>query len=88
MLVHPRDLRLLAVKSMSVPENNEMLHDSLLEILPLYKNFDGVIMDRACGFLPTAQADKNLKQTQIKLLEHRRLSCERSHERMSMQPPP
>ncbi|OLQ13370.1 hypothetical protein AK812_SmicGene2621 [Symbiodinium microadriaticum] len=62
MLVHPRDLRILAVKSMCVPENNAILHDSLLEILPLYKNLDGVIMDRACGFLPTAQADKNLKQ--------------------------
>ena len=62
MLVHPRDLRILAFKSMSVPENNAILHDSLLEILPLYKNLDCAIMDRACGFLPTAQADKNLKQ--------------------------
>ena len=62
MLVHPRNLRILAVRSMSVPENNEILYDSLLEILPLYKHLDGLIMDRACGFLPTAQADKNLKQ--------------------------
>ena len=61
MLVHPRDLRILAVRSMVVPENNEILHESLLEILPLYKNLDGVIMDRACGFLPTAKANKEMK---------------------------
>ena len=36
MLVHPRDLRILAVKSMAVPENNDILRDTLSEILPLY----------------------------------------------------
>ena len=62
MLVHPRDLRILAVKSMAVPENNDILRDTLSEILPLYKNLDGLIMDRACAFLPTAKVTKSLKQ--------------------------
>ena len=46
------------------------MHSSLLTILPKYKNLDGFVMDRVCGFAPKAKEDSDLKQIKYWAIDH------------------
>eukprot|EP00438_Fugacium_kawagutii_P027957 Skav210836 [mRNA] locus=scaffold543:17052:17576:- [translate_table: standard] len=62
MLVDPKTSRVVSVVSQDVPENNAVVSESLLKVLPLYKKVDLYIMDRACHYMPEAKATKGLEQ--------------------------
>ncbi|OLP80442.1 hypothetical protein AK812_SmicGene39147 [Symbiodinium microadriaticum] len=52
MLVHPKNLRILWARAMEAPDRNDILETALRKILPKYPMADGVVVDRACSFLP------------------------------------
>ena len=58
----PTDQRILWAKPMYEPEGNAVLEEAISEILPSYKNLDGVLVDRACSFVPRASTLRKLKQ--------------------------
>ena len=62
MVVNPTDQRILWAKPMYEPKGNAVLEEAISEILPSYKNLDGVVVDRACAFRPRASTLKKLKQ--------------------------
>lgn len=68
MLVNPRDLRILAVTCMDKPEGNEVVRQSLLKVLPKYRNLDGFVMDRVCDCAPSSQGD--FKQVKYWAVDH------------------
>ena len=70
MLVNPKDLRVLGVTCMEKAENNPVVRGSLLKILSKYKNLDGFVMDRACGFAPSVKTDQALKQIKFWAVDH------------------
>ena len=55
MEVSPDDRLILWAKPMCKPEENDSLDEAINYILPMYRNLDGVVVDRACGFLKRAQ---------------------------------
>ena len=62
MLVHPKNLRILWARAMEAPEGNDILETALRETLPKYPKADGVVVDRACSFLPCACRIKAFNQ--------------------------
>ncbi|CAJ1407201.1 unnamed protein product [Effrenium voratum] len=62
MIVDPKNLQVLSVSCMSKPENNEVVKDSLLKILPMYKKVNCFVLDRNCAFMPQALEVKEFKQ--------------------------
>ena len=61
-LVHPKNLRILWTRAMEAPEGNDILETALRETLPKYPKADGVVVDRACSFLPCACRIKAFNQ--------------------------
>ena len=62
MIVDPKNLQVLSVSCMSKPENNEVVKDSLLKILPMHKKVNCFVLDRNCAFMPQALEVKEFKQ--------------------------
>ena len=62
MVVNPADQRILWAKHMSQPEGNAILEAALMDVIPKFPNLDGVIVDRACSFLPHARHFKVMNQ--------------------------
>eukprot|EP00974_Lingulodinium_polyedra_P025347 2451422-Lingulodinium_polyedra.AAC.1 len=62
MLVDPKTLRVLAATTMNEPEGNAIARESLVKVLHLYSNVNLYVMDRVCGFAPSAKCDPQFKQ--------------------------
>ena len=62
MAVDPRTLRVLGVSCLHQPEGNEVMDGILTRLLPKYPKLDGVVMDRACAFLPHEKRTKKFAQ--------------------------
>lgn len=62
MLVDPRNQRVLAVTAMDRPEGNAVVRKSLSKVLHLYPKVNLYVMDRVCGFAPSATNDPALAQ--------------------------
>ena len=64
MRMEPVSGRIVALKPMNTPENNEVVTRLLTAILPVYRNVDTLIMDRVCGCKPSAVQNPMLSQLQ------------------------
>ena len=62
MFVAPSSGRILSVSQMIEPENNQVVKDGLVKILPMYKNVDCLIYDRACSYIVRAKSEPELQQ--------------------------
>ena len=83
MLVHPKNLRILWARAMEAPDRNDILETALRKILPKYPMADGVVVDRACSFLPCACRIKAFKQVKSLSVDRRPVSRAWSHQRLS-----
>ncbi|CAE7179837.1 unnamed protein product [Symbiodinium microadriaticum] len=62
MAVDPRTLRVLVVSCLHQPEGNEVMDGILTRLLPKCPLLDGVVLDRACAFLPHAKRTRKFAQ--------------------------
>ena len=59
---HGRFKRILRAKPTQKPEGNDILDEAISAVMPLYKNMNCAVVDRACCFLPRAVKSKRFKQ--------------------------
>ncbi|CAE7162509.1 unnamed protein product [Symbiodinium necroappetens] len=62
MAVDPRTLRVLGVSCLDQPEGDEVMDGILTRLLPKYPLLDGIVLDRACAFLPHAKRTREFAQ--------------------------
>ena len=69
MLVDPASARILSVKPMAAPENNDVVTRALADVLPLYPHLNTLIMDRVCGYKRAAGQNPNLSQLKFFIVD-------------------
>ena len=84
MLVNPSSGRILAVTPMKTPEDNAVVTTALLKLLPAYHNINLLVMDRVCGYMPSAAQNPLLRQLKYYSVEW--LHAKGAHRRVRVQP--